>query len=657
MDRAPSDSAFFDAARLVRLPRVSSVAPSPCGTWLAVEVGRLDEDTQKVVADLWRVPLEGAPVRLTHGPWSSRSPAFRHDGALCFLSDRPFGREEDPKPQVWALAGGDAVRLTDEPLGVSVFRVASRADCLALLAPLWEGVALEEQGAYDRERSKKGPSVMRFVRQPVRHWDQWVAGPAPHLVVVDEQGRRDLTPAAGDMLRPADLDLTLDLSADGRTVVVPRQTEGADRMTAVDLWVFDVATGEGRVLGSEANTWLQGPVISPDGARVACTRHRMGTERHGRLDLWLVDLASGEGRPVQPGLDLWLTPHSWDGDALLCTADERGDVPVYRVDDAGAVRLTGEGSHLGLRALPGAIAGIRHRVTHPPEPFVLRAGGEPELLGPLTGFDATGQVTVERLEVPVDDGEVVRGLLVRPQHAGVVPTLLWIHGGPVGQFADGWHWRWSPLVFAARGYAVALPNPRGSSGAGQAFVEGIWGNTWGGRCYQDVMAVADHLAGRSDLDGARMAAMGGSFGGYMTNWIGSNTDRFRCLVTHASLYHLSAFWGVTDHPSYFQMMLGDDPLADPRAFERYSPHTRIRAWRSPTLILHGEKDYRVPIGEALALFEALQTLGVPSELVVFPDENHWILRPRNVEAWYGAIQAFLARHGMGPGAEAQEPGA
>jgi dipeptidyl aminopeptidase/acylaminoacyl peptidase len=200
-------------------------------------------------------------------------------------------------------------------------------------------------------------------------------------------------------------------------------------------------------------------------------------------------------------------------------------------------------------------------------------------------------------------------------------------------------------VLAARGYVVALPNPRGSTGTGQAFLEGIWGNAWGAQCYEDVMAWADTLERRSDVDASRMVAMGGSFGGYMTNWIGGSTDRFRALVTHASLYHLSSFWAVTDHPSFFRLMLGEDPIGDPLTFERYSPHTRVQHWRTPALVIHGEKDYRVPIGEALALFETLQSMGVPSELLVFPDENHWILRPRNVEAWYEAVLDFLARHG------------
>jgi dipeptidyl aminopeptidase/acylaminoacyl peptidase len=210
---------------------------------------------------------------------------------------------------------------------------------------------------------------------------------------------------------------------------------------------------------------------------------------------------------------------------------------------------------------------------------------------------------------------------------------------------DGWHWRWNPLLAVAQGYAVALPNPRGSTGFGQEFIQGIWGNVWGAQCYQDLMAVTDALAARPDIDGARTMAMGGSFGGYMTNWIGSQTDRFRCLITHASIATMAQFTGTTDHPAWWYLeMGGEDPYADMAKFDRYAPIRYIKNWKTPTLIIHGELDYRCPINEGLNLFEALQYHGVPSELLVFPDENHWILKPRNIAAWYAAVLEFVGRY-------------
>ncbi len=173
-------------------------------------------------------------------------------------------------------------------------------------------------------------------------------------------------------------------------------------------------------------------------------------------------------------------------------------------------------------------------------------------------------------------------------------------------------------------------------------MEAIWGNMWGAQCYADLMAVTDAFAARPGVDSARLAAMGGSFGGYMTNWIGGNTDRFQALVTHASIYDLPAFHGVTDLPAFWVLQMGGlDPWRQATEFARYSPRDLIGKWKTPTLIIHGEKDYRCPIGEGLALFEGLRAHGVEAELLVFPDENHWILKPRNIVAWYEAVRAWL----------------
>ena len=236
--------------------------------------------------------------------------------------------------------------------------------------------------------------------------------------------------------------------------------------------------------------------------------------------------------------------------------------------------------------------------------------------------------------------------VVKPKNAqGRLPTLLWIHGGPIGMTADAWHWRWNPMLAVAQGYAVVQPNPRGSTGFGQPFVQGIWGNVWGDQCYKDLMAVTDAVAARPDVDPNRMMAMGGSFGGYMTNWIGTQTQRFKCLITHACVTTMAQFTGTTDHPAWWYLeMGGEDPYGDPAAYDRYAPIRHIKQWKTPALIIHGEKDYRCPIGEGLNLFEALQYHGVPSELLVFPDENHWIMKPRNIVVWYDTVLGFIKRH-------------
>jgi dipeptidyl aminopeptidase/acylaminoacyl peptidase len=307
------------------------------------------------------------------------------------------------------------------------------------------------------------------------------------------------------------------------------------------------------------------------------------------------------------------------------------------------------GTHGQLAPLPnGGVAGVRSTVLHAPEVFVLEPGlaGEPRLLAALSGLQPATWAVSETVQAVSTDGTPIHGVLIKPADApGPVPLMLWIHGGPMTMSGDGWHWRWNPLLLVAQGYAVVLANPRGSTGFGQQFVQGIWGNVWGDQCYRDLMALTDALCKRPDIDAQRTAAMGGSFGGYMVNWIATQTERFRCLVSHAGIVNMASFTGVTDHPpDWYLEMGGENPYRDWQQFDRFAPMRYIGQWRTPTLIVHGERDYRCPIGEALSLFEALQYHGVDSELLVFPDENHWILRPRNIVAWYQSVLEFVGRH-------------
>jgi len=532
--------------------------------------------------------------------------------------------------------------VSDEPLGVEAFRCA--AGRLVVATRVWPGVAHERQRARDDERRKHGPSARHYDEMPVREWDAWLPETVRHYVLLEGETRRSITPEAGREYHDADFDL----ARDGRRLVSCRRDRGVDRIDDGALDVFDLDTGGIVRLGVASRTTFYAPRIAPDGHRIVSARHVRQDRDHGPVNLWLhdTDRPDDPGRMVAPQWDVHPQPEAWDGGDIVCTADVAGRVPVFRVTIEGAVvRLTEGGSHRDLRGLPGGgVAGTHHSLLRPPEPFVLRES--PEQVATLSGFEGTGLAEWTELEVVSNapDGRRVRSFLMTPTDPPQAPRpcLLWIHGGPVGQSSDGWHWRWNPLVAAAAGYAVALPNPRGSTGVDQAFVDGVWNNRWGAECYEDLMAVTDALADRADLDETRLVAMGGSFGGYMANWIGTRTDRFAALVSHAGIFHLPAFADTTDLPAWFhleQTCTPDDP-----DFARYSPHAFIDGWRTPVLIIHGEKDYRVPISEALLLFEALRRRGVPAELLVFPDENHWIRKPRNARAWYRCWLEFLDRH-------------
>ncbi len=651
----------------INLKRVSGVAPSPDGRWLAVAVQRLDRDGAKYVSDLWKVPCDGsAPVQLTRGDSKDTAPCFRADGALGFMSNRQPNEvkpdeDAEKRMQVWILpaAGGEPQQITDEPLGVDGFRFARRAERLIVLAPVLSGVEHDKQRETATERRKKGSSARHFRGQPVRHWDHWLHEnedlPCTHVIsyAADGTKRSDLTPA---VKRELAVEPTFDVAADGRTVAVTWQTPGADREIDTSIVLIDIETKQTRTFGAAENTNNDSPLFAPDGRTLAVIRITRSPKIVFRPTLTLIDVATGALRELATDFDAWPNLGDWtaDGRQIVFTADLAGQVPVFSVDIASgkADRLSAArsgGSHSDLQVLAdGRIAGIRSTFLEPPEAFVMTAKPEspPQTLARLSGLEYPDWAEVESCTANSTDGSEIQYFVMKPKGAKEkLPALLWIHGGPIGMTSDAWHWRWNPLLAVAQGYAVVQPNPRGSTGFGQAFVQGIWGNVWGDQCYKDLMAVTDAVEKRPDVDAGRVMAMGGSFGGYMTNWIGTQTERFKCLITHASILTMAQFTGTTDHPAWWYLeMGGEDPYADPASYDRYAPIRHIKQWKTPTLIIHGELDYRCPIGEALNLFEALQYHGVPSEMLIFPDENHWILKPRNIVAWYDTVLGFLDRH-------------
>jgi dipeptidyl aminopeptidase/acylaminoacyl peptidase len=347
-----------------------------------------------------------------------------------------------------------------------------------------------------------------------------------------------------------------------------------------------------------------------------------------------------------------------DSQAVYFTADDQGRRPVFRADLATGeiTRLTTDGAYDNLCPAPDGrfLYALRSAVDEPPTPVRIDvtaldatgAGAEPvRLASPGWPLELPGRL--EEIEATAGDGVRTRAWLVLPgtaAQASPAPLLLWVHGGPVMSW-NSWSWRWNPWLMAARGYAVLLPDPALSTGYGHEFIARGHGR-WGERPYDDLMAITDAAVARPDIDEARTAMMGGSFGGYMANWIAGHTDRFTAIVSHAGLWFLDQMFGTTDLPSYWRRIFGD-PLTQPERYLANSPNRSVDKISTPMLVIHGDKDYRVPVGEAMRLWWDVQGRVPGARFLYFPDENHWILKPGHVTVWYETVLAFLAQHVLG----------
>ena len=692
----------FDLETFLAQPRLAGLALSPDGDRLVVGVATPAPDGKRFRTALWQLDPTGRaePRRLTRSAPGEAAATFAADGSLLFTSARPdpdvAEPEEDPAAALWRLPanGGEPQLLAAPDAGVSGLSTADDAPVAVVAAEVFPGAdGLADDAQRATARSDAGASAMLFEGYPIRHWDRWL-GPrepglwqlatdapddlaalratatragasadtviAPDRTADDPQVATDGTPGDPPPAGNAALSLVARgprlhggdaaLSPDGGTLVVGwRHSETARTPSDVtsDLVAIDLATGERRVLVADGRDHSQ-PAVSPDGRTVAAVASDLGApDRVQDETLELIDLTDGTAREIAADLDLWPSAPVWlpSGDALVFTADQQGHHPVFRVELAtGEVtRLTAAGAYSEVCVAPdGATLYALHAdVASPPRPVRLDTSTPDQ--SPSTVRSPAGDppqvADVERLVTTADDGVQIASWLVLPRGVdGPAPLVTMIHGGPLGSW-NSWHWRWCPHVLADAGYAVLLPDPALSTGYGRAFIERGWGR-WGERPYTDVMACVDAAAADPRVDEQRLAAAGGSFGGYLANWIAGHTDRFAGIITHASLWALPGFHGTTDLGLVWEREFGD-PYVDASRYVEHSPDRHVGSITTPMLVIHGETDLRVPISEALALWTDLQRNGVDARLLYFPDENHWILKPPHVRLWYQAVLGFL----------------
>lgn len=655
---------FHDLDDYLSLPRVAGLAVSPDGARVVTTIAELNAKSTEFVSAIWELDPKGvAPARrLTRGVKGESKPTFTSTGDLLFTAVRPGADGADDKAEtkaaLWRLpaSGGEAVEELALAGGVDAVHAARGADVTLVGAAL-----LPSAGDVDDDRRLRAlrtdgkVSAILHTGYPVRYWDYDIGPAQPHLLALGDGGTvRDVTPLPGQGLREADVAV----SRDGTFAVTSWQVPAPAASLRSQLVRIDLATGDRAVIADDAAADLFAPAISPAGDALAFIRETISTPTEApRITLCCMDF-DGSFREIGTDWDRWPTSVSWsdDGARVIVTADEAGRGPVFTVDPAAGTvtRLTDDDfTYTDVRPAPGGVLfALRSSYLAAPHPVRIDADGavtplpcveNPVLPGELTELTAT------------NDGVEVRSWLALPPGDEQAPLVLWVHGGPLGSWNE-WHWRWNPWVLVASGYAVLMPDPALSTGYGQDFIQRGWGE-WGGPPYTDLMAATDAACTHPRVDADRTAAMGGSFGGYMANWIAAHTDRFDAIVTHASLWALDQFGGTTDAAYWWTREMSPDMA------ERNSPHRDVASISTPMLVIHGDKDYRVPIGEGLRLwYELLAQSGLPAaddgtsphRFLYFPTEGHWVLAPQHARIWYQVVLGFLDRNVRGLDVEMPE---
>jgi dipeptidyl aminopeptidase/acylaminoacyl peptidase len=648
--------------------RVGDPQLSPDGRWVAYVRTTTDLAAGKRNADVWLVPADGSapPRALTRHEKADNAPRFSPDGkTLAFLSTR------SGSPQVWLLdlAGGEPRKVTDVSAGVQdplVFSPDGRK--LAFVSDVYPACADEACNRKTREDLEKDPvKVHRITRLLHRHWDEWRENVRHHVFVLDvaSGALTDLTP--GDFDSPPNHyeDGGIAFSPDGREIAFVSNRDGADKeafTTNKDVWTVPVAGGEAVKLTAGNPAADFDPAYTPDGASILVRAQRRPTFEGDRWYLDVYDRKTRAKRTVfeTPDLSVDEFALSKDGKTVYFTAEREGRRDFFEVPLAGGTpRLLKKGGNIGnVRAGAKALVFTEASLTAPPEIFSLpleEKSSSSSTSSPkaLTDENRSWRKDVamsvpESLSTTGAGGARVQYWLIKPpmfDAAKKYPVVFLIHGGPQGAWEDGWSARWNPTLWAAQGWVVVAPNPRGSTGFGQKFVDEISGD-WGGKVMTDLDAVFDAVVKLPFVDAARQGIAGASYGGYAVDWILGHTNRFKAAVTHDGVFNLESMSLVTEELWFSGWEFGGMPWSEAarKQYAKWSPHLFAQNIRTPTLIVTNELDFRVPVDQGLQMFTVLRGNGVPAEALVFPDEGHWVLKPLNSKRWHEAVFGWMKKY-------------
>ncbi|HET7619237.1 MAG TPA: S9 family peptidase [Vicinamibacterales bacterium] len=651
----------FSIQDLLTAVRVSDPQVSPDGRLVLFVRTTTDVKANARNSDIWVVPADGssAPRALITSPKGDTTPRWSPDARqIAFISTR------DGEPQVYvAAADGSGVRrVTSLPGGVQPPLVfAPDGASVAIVADVYPDCADLACNQRRREDAATNPvKVHHLTHLLYRHWDAWRDGLRHHVFLADLKtgAARDLTPGDFDSPPTQQEGDAVAFTPDGRELAFVSNREGNDReawTTNNDVWIVPVSGGSARKLTPNPAADVQ-PVFTKDGTSLVVRAQRRPGFESDRWYLDVYDRATGTKRTVFESPDLSVSSFalSPDGQTIYFTASSEATADLYRVPFAGGTpEMVASGGAIGDVSLARqSMIVSKSSMTAPAELF--RVAGQ-DLQAITHENDAwLKQVNMnppESLTVSGAGGTPVQYWLIKPPSfdAGAKhPVVFLIHGGPQGDWGDAWSYRWNPELWAAQGWVIAAPNPRGSTGFGQPFVDAI-SQDWGGKVMQDLDAVFDAVSKLPYVDATRMGIAGASYGGYAVDWIIGHTDRFKAAVTHDGVFNLESMALATEELWFTDWDFGGPATSEAARenFRKWSPHLFAHNIKTPTLVITNEQDFRVPVDQGLQLFTILRRNGVPSEALVFPDEGHWVLKPANSQYWHDAVFAWLTRF-IGP---------
>ena len=661
---------------LFAFKRVSEPQVSHDGKLVVYVVGTVDLPGNKSTTALWLAATDGksAPRQLTNptGKKDSHPRWSPDDKKILFTSNR------SGDSQLWTidLDGGEAKQLTTISSEADTGLWSPDGKTIAFVSAVWPEFSdkpFKESDAANKK--KKEENEQNPVKAKVhtklfyRHWDSYVEDKRQHLFVMSADGGepKDITPGDRDAYPTSDTfsigdDFTF--SPDSKYILFTAPPDKSEEAwtTNYDIWRVPVAGGDSENLTKDNKAGDSGPAFSPDGEHCAFRRQKRAGFEADKWNLMIVETdASGlwksKPKSITDVLDRSVDGFAWAGNGeLYFNTDSNGSTPILSVDLSGAIqRRVDDGMNGSLSAATaGRVIGYTNAAMDHPAEVKVHFPGAPGVFSQTKSVSKTNEKLLSELDLPrpesvkvkVEGTEMQMWILKPP---GFDPNKKWplvylVHGGPQGAWEDGWSYRWNPELWAAQGYVVALPNPRGSTGFGQKFVDEISGD-WGGKCYNDLMSGVEYMEKQPYIDKDRMAAAGASFGGYMMNWFAGNTNKFKTLITHCGVYNFDSMYATTEELWFDEWEHGGPPWGKNReSYDKFSPHKKAANFKTPMLIISNDLDFRVPVSEGQQLFTTLQRMKIPSKFINFPDEGHWVLKPKNSEFWHKEVFAWLTKY-------------